>query len=68
VNKKLLNSIMAKSGDTQNDLANLLGLSLSRVNAKINENEAQFTQTEIATLKKHYKLSAMDVDEIFFAT
>lgn len=67
MNKNLLNSFMAKKGETQLDLANLLGLSLSRVNAKINENSAQFTQTEIATIKKHYMLSAAEVDSIFFA-
>ena len=67
MNKNLLNSVMAKNGDTQSDLAKLLGLSLSRVNAKINEKEAQFTQTEIAAIKKHYGLSATDVDSIFFA-
>lgn len=67
MNKNLLNSFMAKKGETQSDLANLLGISLSRVNAKINENGAQFTQTEIATMKKHYGFSAQEIDEIFFA-
>jgi plasmid maintenance system antidote protein VapI len=66
MNKNLLNSFMAKKGETQNDMATLLGISLSRVNAKINENGAQFNQTEIALLKKHYNLSPVDIDLIFF--
>lgn len=67
MNKNLLNSFMARKGETQLDLAKLLGISLSRANAKINENGAQFTQTEISIIKKHYALSAIDVDLIFFA-
>lgn len=68
MNKNMLNSILAKHGDTQSALARLLGLSLSRVNAKINANHAQFTQAEIAEIKNHYGLTANEVDNIFFAT
>lgn len=67
MNKNLLNSVMAKFGDNQSKLAKLLGISLSRVNAKINENNAQFTQSEIAEIRRHYHLSPDDVMEIFFA-
>ena len=66
MNKKLLNSVMAKYGDTQSNLANLLEISLSCVNAKINEHNAQFTQKEIAAIKCYYHLSAAEVDSIFF--
>lgn len=39
MNKQLLASVLAKNGDTQSDLAKVLGLSLSRTNAKINETD-----------------------------
>lgn len=67
LNKQLLASVLAKNGNTQSDLANVLGLSLSRTNAKINEADgAQFTQNEIAAIKKAYALTAEEIDEIFF--
>lgn len=66
MNKQLLASVLAKNGDTQSDLAKVLGLSLSRTNAKINETDgAQFTQNEIAAIKKAYALTAKEIDEIF---
>lgn len=67
MNKQLLASVLAKNGDTQSDLAKVLGLSLSRTNAKINETDgAQFTQNEIAAIKTVYALTAKEIDEIFF--
>lgn len=67
MNKQLLASVLAKNGNTQSDLAKVLGLSLSRTNAKINEADgAQFTQNEIAAIKKAYALTAEEIDEIFF--
>ena len=67
LNKQLLASVLAKNGDTQSDLAKVLGSSLSRTNAKINETDgAQFTQNEIAAIKKAYTLTAKEIDEIFF--
>lgn len=69
MNKRLLASVLAKNGDTQSDLAKVLGLSLSRTNAKINETDgAQFTQNEIAAIKKAYTLTAKEIDEIFFTS
>lgn len=69
LNKQLLASVLAKNGDTQSDLAKVLGLSLSRTNAKINETDgAQFTQNEIAAIKKAYTLTAKEIDEIFFTS
>lgn len=66
MNKQLLASVLAKNGDTQSDLAKVLGLSLSRTNAKINETDgAQFTQNEIVAIKKAYTLTAKEIDEIF---
>ena len=68
MNKNLLLSKMKLFGDRQEDLANALGISLSRTNAKINETDgAEFTQGEITIIKIRYHLTAEEVDAIFFA-
>ncbi len=67
MDKRKLMSLMALNGRTQEDLAKQLGLSLSRVNAKINENNAQFTQNEIMSIKNIFSLDAEQVNSIFFA-
>ena len=68
MNKNLLKSRMARYGDTQATLADAMGVSLSRLNAKINEtNGAEFTQGEIAVISTRYKLSADEMSSIFFA-
>lgn len=67
MNKAFLESVMKLNSDTQADLAEYLGISLSRLNAKINEYRgAQFFQTEIAAIKKRYALTEQQVDSIFF--
>lgn len=67
MNKAMLESIMKLHSDTQSDLAEYLGISLSRLNAKINEYRgAQFFQTEIAAIKRRYSLTEKQVDSIFF--
>ena len=67
MNKAMLESVMKLNSDTQADLADYLGISLSRLNAKINEYRgAQFFQTEIAAIKKRYSLSESQVGAIFF--
>lgn len=69
MNKRKLNAIMQLHGESQQDLARYLQLSLSRLNAKINEYRgAQFRQNEIAAIQEHYSLSAEEVNEIFFDT
>lgn len=69
MNKRKLNAIMQLYGESQLDLAQYLQLSLSRLNAKINEYRgAQFRQNEIAAIQEHYGLSAEEVNEIFFAS
>ncbi len=64
--KNELKSLLAKHGHTQVDLAKILGVSLSCVNAKINESNTQFNLSEITCIRNHYKLSAEDVERIFF--
>ncbi len=68
MNKALLKAAMAEHGDTQNSLAEAMGISLSRLNAKINErNQAAFNQQEIAFIRDRYKLSNDRAMAIFFA-
>lgn len=67
MNKALLRSIMALHGDTSKDLANYLGISEQSVSNKINENGTEFKQSEIRRIRIRYKLTADQVDLIFFA-
>ena len=69
VNKNVLVSKMKLHGDTQADLAAALGISLTRLNAKINATGgAEFSQGEIADVKRRYNLTPCEVDQIFFAS
>ena len=57
---------MQLHGELQQNLADYLQMSLSRLNAKINEYRgAQFRQNEIAAIQEHYGLTAGEVNEIF---
>ena len=67
MNKRKLNAVMQLHGESQQNLAEYLQMSLSRLNAKINEYRgAQFRQNEIAAIQEHYGLSAEEVNEIIF--
>lgn len=69
MNKNLFISKMKLFGDTQESLAEAVGISLSRLNAKINETGgAEFTKNEIKAIKLRYCLTAEEVDLIFFGT
>ena len=62
-------SKMKLFGDTQEILAKALGISLSRLNAKINETDgAEFRQSEIAFFRIRWNLTPEEVDQIFFAS
>ena len=67
MNKELLRSIMVLHGETNKDLADLLGISEQSVSGKINEKGTEFKQGEIAKIKDHYNLSPEQVESIFFA-
>lgn len=68
LNKPMLESLMKLHSDTQASLAEYLGISLSRFNAKINEYRgAQFMQAEIVAIRNRYELTAEQVSQIFFA-
>lgn len=67
MNKRKLVAIMYEHGDTQQSLAEAMGISLQRFNAKINETGgAEFTQSEIRFIKERYNLTSEEVEEIFF--
>lgn len=67
MNKKKLKSIMALNDDTGQTLAKFLGISRSTLSAKMNEtNGAEFTQSEITAIKEKYKLTADEIETIFF--
>lgn len=68
MNTALLKAAMTKNNDTQATLAVALDLSLSRLNAKINETGgAGFNQNEIAAIVQRYHLSNDEAMDIFFA-
>lgn len=68
MNKLKLESVMRLHGDTGTSLAMFLGIARSTFSSKINEtNGAEFTQGEISAIKRKYSLTALDVEEIFFA-
>lgn len=67
MNIKLLKSVMVKNDDTQESLAKALGLSSSRLNAKVNETDgASFTVPEMQAIIDRYHLTADESQEIFF--
>ena len=67
MNKNLLRSIMVLHGDTNMILAKYLGMSKQSLSAKLNENKQEFTQGEIAAIRKRYELSDSQLVAIFFA-
>ena len=68
MNKNMFVSKMKLFGDTQEILAMALGVSLTRLNAKINETDgAEFWQHEIKFFRDRLHLTTEEVDQIFFA-
>ena len=66
MNKAKLKSIMALHGDTNKDIAELLGISEQSVSSKINENGTEFKQGEIRIISDKYNLSPEELAAIFF--
>ena len=67
MNLNELNACMALFGDTNLRLAEAIGISPQRLSAKRNETRgAEFTQSEIAIIKRRYNLTPEQVDSIFF--
>lgn len=63
--QKLKGLIVTFDGNQEN-LAKAMGMSLSRLNAKINETGAEFTKTEIEFIRDRYKMSRKQVMDVFF--
>jgi len=65
VNSNLLKSVIVKHGDTQEKLAEAMGLAVSALNLRIN-GHIEFRRNEINFIKHRYNLTSAEVDEIFF--
>ena len=67
MDKNLLRAVMTENGDNYDTLAKKLGMTVSTLSNKINEKSNNgFTQPEILKMKELYKLSALQIDRIFF--
>ena len=60
----LLKAEMVKNGDTQESLAEALGISRQTLNGKI-LGKVDFRQNEILFIKDRYRLTAKAIDAIF---
>ena len=68
MNKDLLKGQIRSLGFTQGDVAERIGVSLSRFNAKINETDgAEFSLGEVQALKEILQLDSEKVNQIFFS-
>ena len=66
--KNVLESKMKLHGDTQKDLAEVIGISLQTFNKKLNGTDGgNFSQLEIMVIKLRYNLTPEEIDEIFFS-
>ena len=66
INVQLLKDIIKEHDETQSVLANAMGMSPSRLSAKINEQNAEFTLGEIQFIRDRYHLTNTQLVEIFF--
>lgn len=66
MNTAKLKSIMILHGETQKQLAKVIGVATSGLNSRIN-GKKPFRQNEMDAIRKHYSLDANDMEAIFFA-
>lgn len=66
MNTSLLKSLIVRHDGKQENLAEAMCISLSRLNAKINGKNAEFDQSEIQFIKDRYGLTIAEVGQIFF--
>ena len=67
IDKQLLKAQIMKNDKTQAALAKSMGISLSCLNAKINEADGrEFKQGEITYIKDRYNLTDQEMMDIFF--
>ncbi len=67
MNKNELLGVMKVYGDTQESLANSMGISRTTLNNKINGRTADFTAPEINFIRERYSLTPEKTVTIFFA-
>lgn len=65
MNSNILKAVMVRNNDTQEKLAEFLGLQVSGVNARIN-GKIDFRRSEINAIRARYNLTAEETVEIFF--
>ena len=65
MNSSNLKAAMAKHKDTQEALAEYLGLQTSGLNMRIN-GKIEFRRSEISAIRNRYQLSPEETMEIFF--
>lgn len=66
MNTQELKAEIVRHNETSRILAEIVGVTHPTFSAKIN-GKAEFTRSEIATIRKHYNLSSDRVVDIFFA-
>lgn len=66
MDSNLLKAALKKNGETQEQLAEAMGLQTSALNMRIN-GKIEFRRNEINFIKKRYNLTCDEVDSIFFA-
>jgi len=64
--KQELKAVMVRHGDRQEDLAVAVGMSPASLSARLN-GITPFTQPEIEKIAIRYRLTAEDIQRIFFA-
>lgn len=66
MNSNILKSKIKLNEDTQEGLAEYLGITNSTLSFKIN-GKADFLRSEIQLIKQRYKLTPQEIDQIFFS-
>lgn len=67
MNTNMLKGLIGCAGMTQEQLADKMGVSLSRFNAKVNERGgAEFDLSELKALKEILGMNSRQVYEVFF--
>jgi transcriptional regulator with XRE-family HTH domain len=66
MNTNELKAVMKRHDDTQEKLAEVLGLQVSGVSERVN-GKIEFRRSEINAIRERYNLSAEETIKIFFA-
>lgn len=65
MNKSMMKSVIVRNNDTQEALAQALNLPQSAISNRIN-GKIDFRVSEIQRIRKRYKLTAQETEDIFF--